>query len=208
MGQPKPVQSSPESNVRAPSERLIGALLLVPIAFNLLHALLMVAVYGEERDLRLQIWLFASGLTLLVQLAGLIVNLRRKAAKTKALSVSERGLERLRAVDFGVLLFALLLFALQAGFLGFALSTSMFGPRTAVGSSSTTGNWERLLWVWYALGATPLAHLQVLVLTPWSAVRLLERGSLRANSARWLLGSCAVLGLATLVLSELVIYFL
>lgn len=205
MDHPESLEVTPASGV--PSARVQWSLLLVPVAFNALHALLMVAVYRQQSDLHLQIWLLASGLTLLVQLA-VLFGFRRNGVRRRSPEVDRRDSQRLRAADFVTVLIALLLCVMQASFLGYALSSPAFGPQRVVGFPSTSGNWQRLLWAWYALGATPLVYLQALALTPYKAVRLLQRGGLRTTRTRWLLGSCLVLALTTLVLSELVVYFL
>ncbi|HYQ03142.1 MAG TPA: hypothetical protein VER96_30925 [Polyangiaceae bacterium] len=196
----EPSEIAAESRV---SSRLKTSLQLGPLAFNVLHALVIVAAYRDATDLNLQIWLMASALTLFAQLIWLFAS-RRRRKSTGAI----HGDGRLRIADFGGLLLALFVCATQAGFLAFALSTSAFGPQLDVGIASTSGNWGRLLWAEYALIATPLAYLQALLLTPYRAARLLERGALRFKNARWLLGSCVGLSVVTLLLSELVVYFL
>lgn len=226
MGDSEPIEIARTSRARVPNERLRTALLLAPLAFNVLHALVMIAVYrdtAERRsfnvlrslvmiamqrdtaDMHLQIWLLASGLTLLAQL-DLLLRHRRKRARPSG--VGDGNSTRLRIADFVVLVLAFGICAMQAGFLGFALSSSAFGPQHTVGFASTTGNWGRLLWAYYALAATPLAYLQTLALIPWRSASLLERGVLASKKARWLLGSYLGLSVVTLVLSELVVYFL
>src|SRR6478609_1733892 len=134
----EPVEIGSTSRV---SSRWISSLLLVPLAFNGLHALAIIAAYRDATDPHLQIWLLTSTITLLGQLTLLFASRRRRPP----LQVDER----LRAADLSVLLLALLVCAMQASFLAFALSTTAFGPQRPAGFASTTGNWGRLLWAYY-----------------------------------------------------------
>jgi hypothetical protein len=196
MGETEPVEVA---RAGEPVTRFASGLLLVPSGFNVLHAMAVFVAYRHETErLELQIWLLASGLTLLAQAAVSLHRARRRPQLPRPRDGAGADRARLSGRDFVVLLIALLVFVAQATFLGVALSSDAFGPSHPVGFWPTTGNWGRLLWAWYAFGATPLAYLQALVLTPYHGARLFERGSLRSEKARWLLSLSAGLSLATL----------